>query len=100
MMSGEAPNEPAPHQPTLIQGVPPFESAERDEVLVADLRVRLKPASGPAPTAQQVHVALALARGDAAAAKSLPRGGARTRVLKLRDRMVEPNFFVGRLDYR
>lgn len=56
---------------------------------ISRLRKLLKPKSGPAPTSEAVAVALELARAfpNADAVKRLPAGGARTRALKLRDRI-------------
>jgi hypothetical protein len=50
---------------------------------IMQVRRQLKPATGPMPETGTVAVALRLARGEAAAIKSLPAGGARTRARKL-----------------
>ena len=65
-----------------------------DEELVAELRVRLKPSRGAAPKREHILAAIALARDPGARPVSVyeafgvPAGGARSRVIEYRDRIL------------
>ena len=65
-----------------------------DEQLVAELRVRLKPSRGAAPKREHILAAIALARDPGARPVSVyeafgvPAGGARSRVIEYRDRIL------------
>ena len=65
-----------------------------DEQLVAELRVRFKPSCGAAPKREHILAAIALARDPGSRPVSVyeafgvPAGGARSRVIEYRDRIL------------